>query len=890
MWDFLNKYLAKKSKCNNNVPAAVKAAELKKRPEDITSLSELEEMLAVESDERAVFYLRRRYNRLCMEQILNSSVQAECCSLLDKIDSEEVHGSIAAKCRLPEIAVAAAKKIGNVEIIAKTLRLTEDKHVAAALLEKDIPHETLMKLTGAVQNSNIRKLVKARYEQLQAQAVEERLPENEPEHSISRWKTQIDALEALCVETEQSVIDDLEKARAVLDELHQRWLAVEPIPTRFMEILEKRFKKAGESLMENAKRQEEDNRRRTEHLLAMEELCRKAEALASAEYHEGTGLEFDALRDRWNSFADLLVIRGPLEERFKHASAVVDSRREELQQQINELLAELDGFKNEIDKIIAEASFKESAERVRAIRDLINTDIRFNRRFCREKVNELRALCHKFFVKLKDMYEAAEYERCTNALKKEDLCREAEALLENNDFYHVSKELKRLHAAWRDLGRAHREEEDQLWARFKTLCDQLHQRCTEFFDQLTAERQSIIERKKEMVAEAVAISADPGDWHVSAERLKEIQRQWKEVGFGPREEEQQLYAQLREACDSFFNQRKQHYEEMSMQWQEHEKQKQVIIDEVAAFYGMNFKNAVNRLKELRVIWRDCGRVSQEKEHELYAKFNAAVDAYFASVDAAREDNLKLKLQLCEKAEQMLAALNDNINFNEMNAAVEALMTEWKNVGPAPREMESELWQRFDAPIKTFYDRRKEKFHQLEEQRTENMKIKMQLIEDVENIVKNTENWNDDAARIKELQFRWKETGSTFHDKEQELWVVFHGLCDDFFNRRKDFFEQRHAQQEENMKRKLALCVEMEKIAGIGAPEDLQLSHVSLADELACALKSGGVADLNHQQTVDAANKLCDEWRECGYCGKNEEALYFRFKRAHDVFFKPRHHG
>lgn len=77
---------------------------------------------------------------------------------------------------------------------------------------------------------------------------------------------------------------------------------------------------------------------------------------------------------------------------------------------------------------------------------------------------------------------------------------------------------------------------------------------------------------------------------------------------------------------------------------------------------------------------------------------------------------------------------------------------------------------------------------IEKNREKNFKIKTALLEEGQKW-QHSEEWRDASLKMKELKQKWIKTGSAYKEKEDQLSEAFHGLMEDFFQRRKDFFAE-----------------------------------------------------------------------------------------------------
>src|SRR5690606_18458527 len=92
----------------------------------------------------------------------------------------------------------------------------------------------------------------------------------------------------------------------------------------------------------------------------------------------------------------------------------------------------------------------------------------------------------------------------------------------------------------------------QFWSAFKTFFNHKGQ----FFKKIEKARQENLKLKEELVAQAEALK-DSEDFAQTAEKLKELQRNWKDIGPVPEKFRNEIYNKFKAACDYFFNRKRQ---------------------------------------------------------------------------------------------------------------------------------------------------------------------------------------------------------------------------------------------------------------------------------------------------------------------------------------------
>jgi hypothetical protein len=169
-----------------------------------------------------------------------------------------------------------------------------------------------------------------------------------------------------------------------------------------------------------------------------------------------------------------------------------------------------------------------------------------------------KATCDQVYDKVRGV-RVVEQEKFAEVAKvKEALIAEAEAMADSIDWAATAEKLKALQAQWKQSGHLPRKQGDELWTRFRAACDRFFERRKPELEARRAEEAANLAAKHQLIARAQAVaSAAPaeGGWGKSIAEIKELQHQWKDIGFVPRREADAVYKAFRAACDSLFQKR-----------------------------------------------------------------------------------------------------------------------------------------------------------------------------------------------------------------------------------------------------------------------------------------------------------------------------------------------
>ncbi|PZS14283.1 MAG: DUF349 domain-containing protein [Pseudonocardiales bacterium] len=142
-------------------------------------------------------------------------------------------------------------------------------------------------------------------------------------------------------------------------------------------------------------------------------------------------------------------------------------------------------------------------------------------------------------------FASLDAERGTARAAKEALIERAEALSNSSDWKQTATEMRDLMVEWKATGRAARDVEDALWARFRGAQDAFFARRSETFSERDTEQVDNQRKKETIIAEAAVL--DLTDPSAAQANLRQLQSRYDEVGHVPRDAIRRLDDSMRAA-------------------------------------------------------------------------------------------------------------------------------------------------------------------------------------------------------------------------------------------------------------------------------------------------------------------------------------------------------
>lgn len=120
---------------------------------------------------------------------------------------------------------------------------------------------------------------------------------------------------------------------------------------------------------------------------------------------------------------------------------------------------------------------------------------------------------------------------------------------------------------------------------------------------------------------------------------------------------------------------------------------------------------------------------------------------------------------------------------------------------------------FDGLVKTIRDKRTQHIKNQEDQKTENLNKKLELLEKLRALT-DSEEVKDHFDQFKALQREWRNIGPVPGAQAKTVWANYHALIDRFYDNQSIYFELKELDRKKNLEAKVELCVRAEKLVEV----------------------------------------------------------------------------
>ncbi len=368
------------------------------------------------------------------------------------------------------------------------------------------------------------------------------------------------------------------------------------------------------------------------------------------------------------------------------------------------------------------------------IKDLVNREESINKTFhdFRELQNEWHSVGVVPQAALKDLWENYhhtvevfyDYIKINKELRDLDLkknleskvllCEKAETLLLEPNPVNAFRTLQEYHNQWREIGPVPQESKNDIWDRFKEATAQINKRHHEYFEKQKDDQKKNLDAKIALCEEVEAINKTEiknfRDFDDKAEKVVDLQKIWRTIGFAPKKQNNKVYQRFREACDEFFEKKRAFYaDNKELQLNNLQKKIDLCVQAEALQDSTDWKTTSDALIKLQKEWKEIGPVPRKQSERCWKRFRKACDhffnkktEYFNELDTSYEDNLKAKLAIIEDLEKFEPGGEVQVSFERLKE----LQRKWTEIGFVPFDRKDEIASRYRNALNNQFDRLK----------------------------------------------------------------------------------------------------------------------------------------------------------------------------------------
>jgi hypothetical protein len=331
-----------------------------------------------------------------------------------------------------------------------------------------------------------------------------------------------------------------------------------------------------------------------------------------------------------------------------------------------------------------------------------------------------------------------------------------------------------------------------------------------------------------------------------------------------------LKAEYNTLLSDYKKQRDAHYNAIDRQMNDNLDKRTEVIDGLKDL--IENADATTMYKDFRVLqdtWRSIGAVSKTRYNDTWKTYHHHVERFYDLLHLSNDfrdldfkNNLEEKLKIILRAEALAASTDVNEAFKEL----QDLHKIWKeDIGPVAKEVREDVWQKFSEATKKIHDKRHEHFRDMKSKYQEIINQKLLVIERLNaydtSKNKTHKDWQNSINDTEKLRQEYFNAGKLPYAKSEEVWQKFKTATKKFNSAKNHFYKDEKNEQQENLKKKLALI------------------------EVAESLKDS----TDWQMATDAMKKVQSDWKKVGHVPRKfSDDIWNKFKAACNSYFDRYH--
>ena len=301
----------------------------------------------------------------------------------------------------------------------------------------------------------------------------------------------------------------------------------------------------------------------------------------------------------------------------------------------------------------------------------------------------------------------ARFQKASNTIhnRRQDFDKEYDTILEKNLFKknkliskleEIKKTLPKNHKEWRksiddlnkirgefeSIGQVTKKYNKSTWSRYRELSREINREKNKFYKFQKIEQRKNIELKKTLINEVKDI-LEKDDWNDYNNRMKEIQKDWKDIGFIQRKISNQLWEEFRSNCNLYFDRIKDGNEKNSKKELEIKKKKESFIDGIKDFkIPIEIKEFKNFSSEQWNEFIKLGDIKEISNKKLISSYNKE----FSKVIESSAMNTEIK----KEAKNHIQFFSIKDDENELNREIQNIKKKTDEVRSEIRQLENNM--------------------------------------------------------------------------------------------------------------------------------------------------------------------------------------------------------
>ncbi len=152
--------------------------------------------------------------------------------------------------------------------------------------------------------------------------------------------------------------------------------------------------------------------------------------------------------------------------------------------------------------------------------------------------------------------------------------------------------------------------------------------------------------------------------------------------------------------------RSDYFKQAKARMNENLEKKRALVERVEALKdSKEWKETTEELVKLQKEWKNIGPVAKRYSDTLWKRFIAACDYFFEQKGAATSSQRSIESENLKRKKGIIAQLQElkeQVESDENNQKIHALMAEWNEIGHVPFKEKDKVYEQYRALVDKLY--------------------------------------------------------------------------------------------------------------------------------------------------------------------------------------------
>ena len=252
----------------------------------------------------------------------------------------------------------------------------------------------------------------------------------------------------------------------------------------------------------------------------------------------------------------------------------------------------------------------------------------------------------------------------------------------HNEWHNTINLFNKIRQEFQDIGQVPKADSKATWSKFRTVSREINHQKNIFYKSQKTEQKNNIDLKKNLIQEVKDI-LEKENWKDFNDRMKNIQKDWREIGFVPRKLSNVLWEEFKAICNLYFDRVKSGYQKIN--------EAEAAAYNVKNEFVENLKtlSLPNDIKALKIFyserWKqfnDLGALTGSTNKKLFADLS--------KVFASLIEKSKLEESDKEEIKTYIKLLLIENNEDELNQEIQNVKKKTDEINTEIRQLENNL--------------------------------------------------------------------------------------------------------------------------------------------------------------------------------------------------------